>query len=222
METTDHELVYLYRTESLQIALDILYNRYFESLVSATCGYYHYKFNRALNLEIDEIKSLCFRNFIKIVNEFELNADKYNFHQYVFIANRSHFRDYLIRQLQNLGNYVLNNAYWFSEINSSFINLMKTDNSEGKIMLKILTDEILDYVRFCAIKILDNKQLNVFNLWINNCDFWKIHQQTSINFKKLQNMVRTISKKINFAIAHKFNLDFTSLPYNFCLLIQTM
>ena len=222
METSDYELVYLYRTESLQIALVILYNRYFESLISATCAYYLHKFNRVLGLEVNDIKSLCFQNFIKIINEFDLNIDKYSFRQYVFIANRSHFRDYLIRHLKTLGNYVLNNTYWFSEINGTFINLVQSDDSEQKIVLRLLVDEILDYAKFCAIRILNNKQLNVFNLWINGCDFDKIHKQTSINFRKLPNIVRGISKRINFVIAYKFNLNFTSLPYNFCLLIQGM
>ena len=40
METTDIELIYLIRTESLQSAFNILFSRYFDNLVKAAINYY--------------------------------------------------------------------------------------------------------------------------------------------------------------------------------------
>lgn len=220
MKTDDRELIYLYRTEALQSAFDILYENYFDRLISATYNYYLNAFNKALNFEINDIKSFCFNNFIKIINEFNLNSNKYNFSQYLFIVNRSYFRDYLIHELNTSGNHVLNVAFSLNETNNQYISEIQHLNDENKLTLNILIKQIIDYVKHYALNILNDKQLSVFNLWINGSDFEKIHKETCIGLNKVINIVRSMAKKINYAIAYKFNLNIKFLPYNFCLKIQ--
>lgn len=122
METTDLELIYLIRTESLQNAFSILFSRYFDNLVKATINYYSKHYKNALTLEFDEIKSICYSNFLQIINEFDLKSNRFYFGQYLFVVNRSRFRDFMYQQIYKLGNKTLLNSYSLDRLNPKLID----------------------------------------------------------------------------------------------------
>lgn len=122
MQTTDHELIYLIRSESLQSAFEILFSRYFSNLVKATMNYYFRTFRATFSLEYDEIKSICYSNFLQIINEFDLKTNRFNFKQYLFIVNRSRVRDFIYKQINKLGNKTLTNSYSLDRLNPKLVD----------------------------------------------------------------------------------------------------
>lgn len=220
MQTTDHELIYLIRSESLQSAFKILFSRYFNNLVKATMNYYFRTFRTSFSLEYDEIKSICYSNFLRITNEFDLKTNKFNFKQYLFIVNRSRVRDLIYKQIHKLGNKTLTNSYSLDRLNPKLVDWICRTNNETSLKLRILIKEILKYIETIINKILNDNELKLFKLWFNGCSIKSMCQITNLECNKINNIIKNATYKINKAIIFKFNLGFNKLPGNFCKQIQ--
>lgn len=220
MEITDLELIYLIRTESLQSAFNILFSRYFNNLVKAAINYYSRYYKNTFSLEFDEIKSICYSNFLQIINEFDLKSNRFNFAQYLFVVNRSRFRDFMYQQIYKLGNKTLINSYSLDQLNPKLVDWICQTNNETTLKLRILIIEILKYVKTIINQILSDNELKLFKLWFNGCAMKTMHQITNIKCSKINNIIKNATNKINKAIVLKFNLGFSKLPGNFCKQIQ--
>ena len=220
MQTTDHELIYLIRTESLQSAFNILFSRYFDNLVKAALNYYFKCYKNTFSLEIDEIKSICYSNFLQIINEFDLKTNRFSFEQYLFIVNRSRLRDFIYQQIYKLGNKTLSNSCSLDRLNPKVVDWIYQANYETSLKLKILVKEILKYINVIISKILSDTELKLFKLWFNGCSIKLMHQITKLKCNKICNIIKNATNKINNAIILKFDLRLNRLPGNFCRQIQ--
>ena len=220
METTDIELIYLIRTESLQSAFNILFSRYFDNLVKAAINYYSRYYKNTFNLEFDEIKSICYSNFLQIINEFDLKSNRFNFGQYLFVVNRSRFRDFMYQQIYKLGNKTLVNSYSLDRLDPKLVDWICQTNNETSLKLRILIIEILKYIKTIINQIFSDVELKLFKLWFNGCTMKTMHRITNIKCSKINNIIKSTTNKINKAIILKFNLGLNKLPGNFCKQIQ--
>ena len=208
MEKYTRELIYLFRHESLQSALNLLYGKYFNVLVRATAKYYYQ----------------YYKNYINIIYTFDLNSFKYTFPQFLFIVNRSYFRDLMLHYLNNNGQFVLSNAYQYgnidilsSQINNYHQQKYKTDDDT---ILKILISDIIEYAKNFAYLNFKGEVIKIFQFWIKGIKPEKFYKQTKFSYQKVMSIITSISRKINIAIINRFKFKVEHIPLNFCLRIQ--
>ena len=72
MQTTDNELIYLYKTENLHYAKEILFGRYNEKLTNITKYYVKNTFP-SIDLSSNEIRSLVYLSIEKAIKKFKEN-----------------------------------------------------------------------------------------------------------------------------------------------------
>ena len=223
MEKYIRELIYLFRYESLQSALNILYEKYFNGLVGATVKYYREKFQNYFDLSVQEIQSICYENFMRIIYAFKLDSFKYTFPQFLFIVNRSYFRDLMLHFINNNGQIVMSKAYQYSDINilSKQMNESKHNpKADEKVILKLLISEIIEYANEFAYSHFKGETIKIFELWIKGLDPEEFYKQTKFSYKKVMRIITSISRRINMAIINKFKFNVNHIPLNFCLKIQ--
>ena len=223
MEKQLRELVYLYRHESLQSALNILYEKYFNNLVRATMKYYHQSFKNYFNLSLQDIQSICYENFINIIYTFDLNSSKYTFPQFLFIVNRSIFRSMMLRYLNNNGQVVLSNAHQYGNIDilsNQINNQQKNYKIDEDVILKILISDIIEYAKNYACLNFKAEIYEIFQFWIKGIRPEKFYTLTKFSYRKVISIIASISRKINIAIINRFNFKVEHIPLNFCLKIQ--
>ena len=224
MEKYTRELIYLFRHESLQSALNLLYGKYFNVLVRATAKYYYQYYKNYFHISLQDIQSICYENFINIIYTFDLNSFKYTFPQFLFIVNRSYFRDLMLHYLNNNGQFVLSNAYQYgnidilsSQINNYHQQKYKTDDDT---ILKILISDIIEYAKNFAYLNFKGEVIKIFQFWIKGIKPEKFYKQTKFSYRKVMSIITSISRKINIAIINRFKFKVEHIPLNFCLRIQ--
>lgn len=113
----DNELVYLFQSENLSIAKQILFDKYFNGLLLASLNYWKQYPLDYQPLNKEDLVSLNYLAFHQTLYTYDVKNTKYDFKQALFIINRSIVGHKLKYYLNHNGQRILNHAYSFKDQN---------------------------------------------------------------------------------------------------------
>ena len=151
MQTTDNELIYLYKTENLHYAKEILFGRYNEKLTNITKYYVRNTFP-SIDLSSNEIRSLVYLSIEKAIKKFDLSQKSFNYAQSLYTINHSLIAHYCWKQISS-GNKILDSSYSLDQnIETNNGNLSYLVDEKPSIMEKTIqeidTDCFKDFISF--------------------------------------------------------------------------
>ena len=198
----DNELIYLFQSETNIKAKDILFEKYRKKLFAATMRYI-YKWLPNLPLEMADLISINYSNFMIAIQSYNVRNNKFDFASCLFTINRSELRKIIKYYFQNNNQKVMTNYISLTEdveSSSAYNKAIATESDVIKTENSIAYDCLQESIRALLtgqsfmVRIVytlftfgfDPVQIaKIFNLNIN---------QVYFIIKKMNNLVREENK----------------------------
>ena len=193
----DNELVYLFHYETSLIAKNILYEKYKNRLLSASIRYIQ-KWIKFLPIEISELLSINYQNFMLTIQTYDVNNRKFNFASCLFTINRSELRKLIIYYINNNSQKTMTHCISLNDDvknSNEYKKAIVTNESVTSIENKVAFDNVQWLIKY-VLSGQDFIARVIYTLFINGFT----PKQIAKIFKMEQYKIYFIIKKINQSI----------------------
>ena len=196
----DNELIYLFQSETNIKAKDILYDKYKNKLLAASMRYLH-NYMSNLPLEMSDLLSINYSNFMIALQSYDVKNTKYDFASCLFTINRSELRKLLLYYYRNNESKTLTHCISLTadvESSSTYKKAIATDKDINNTENSITYDSVINSIK----DLLSGKSFMIrliYTMFSSGLDPVQIAAIFNLNIKK----VYFIIKKINNLVKEK-------------------
>ena len=145
----DNELISLFQEETNIKAKDILYEKYKNNLLAASIRYLH-KWLDKLPIEVCDLLSINYSNFMIALQSYDVRNTKYDFGSSLFTINRSELRKLLIYYYKNNEQKIMTKCISLTEDiedSSSYNKAIATESDIKKTEDSITYDSLISSIK---------------------------------------------------------------------------
>ncbi|WEK83287.1 MAG: hypothetical protein L3I91_01120 [Mycoplasma sp.] len=195
---SDRELVYLFQSENLSIAKQILFDKYFVKMQLASLKYWKQYPLDYQPLSRNDLASLSYLTFNQTLNTFDVKNTKYEFKQALFIINRTIVGHQLKYYLNNNGQRILNNAFSISNDKclSNLISDYHAYKTDERTNNKLYLEQIMLIIHSLFLKIKNKEKLNWYWDRINGMKLNELEKKYHVDPITISKFVYFINNQV--------------------------